>query len=753
MSDVAAMPATWGIVRPVALIPTEADDWSEERKRIVMLHELAHVKRWDTLTQMVAQIACAFYWFNPLAWLAARQVRIERERACDDLVLASGFRATDYGEHLLEIVRSLRSPLCTSLTSVSIARTSHFEGRLLAILDPKRNRRALTRLAVIVGLVVLSCVVIPMGAMRLAAQDGVADEPGGDAVDDHGFGPIIEREIADWDRDGTECVIDLDSGRLFSVPNQLRNTPTEGREKVVSEWYRKNGIDAGADGSGQQHGLVGVEVKAAQVANERWETITEDDISQVLTEAPLKEHEGRVLMLRTNREVRATFAFKTREGGMGILQITGFTENPKSVKIRYKMVQTAKTVRFGIYLVKEHAPALEGEKASLEELVLEDKAVLTEDDLGSYDWASHTLHIKAGVKSLLPVSPGPQAKGFVIVADGQRVYRGCFTTLASSVVPDVPTISLALWPGKGKGLPQEMRIGPSPMVDARANDPRGDERIRKVLAALGKLQQAETDARTVLEGFIKMVLDGKDEEAKQCVVPGSAVGGQLGDLRKMPDIGQMTVATVHADEGKALAISSAIKADHDQKGVLIFTLARQKDAWLIEDIDVRTEAEAKEVLKQFLKDHPEAKEVAGSEWGEAVEGVQVRLRADKPKWKVGETPSFKADFQNRGKRDLQLMLAQGWEIEVDGAWYHATVDRLGRVEVRTLPPGTVQKDIAFLPEEWSKWQSKEDRKPLEFVAGKHTVRVAFTAQPTEKDGGKPVRVVSNAAEIEIVAAE
>lgn len=166
----AAMPLTWGIVRPVALLPTDADSWSEDRKRIVLLHELAHVKRWDTLTQMVAQMACALYWFNPLVWLANRQVRIERERACDDLVLGSGFKPTDYGEHLLDIVRSLRSPLCTSLTSVSIARKSHFEGRLLAILDSKRNRRALTRLAVIVGLLILTCVLLPLGTMRLAAR-------------------------------------------------------------------------------------------------------------------------------------------------------------------------------------------------------------------------------------------------------------------------------------------------------------------------------------------------------------------------------------------------------------------------------------------------------------------------------------------------------------------------------------------------------------------------------------------------------
>ena len=174
----ATMPVTWGLLRPVALLPADADGWTEDRKRIVMLHELAHVKRWDCFTQMVTQLACAVYWFNPLAWLAARQVGIERERACDDLVLRSGFKASDYGQHLLDIVRSLRSPLGTSLTSVSIARKSRLEGRLLAILDPLRNRRALTRLAVIVGFLVLSCVLVPLGTMRLAARAEEGADPG-----------------------------------------------------------------------------------------------------------------------------------------------------------------------------------------------------------------------------------------------------------------------------------------------------------------------------------------------------------------------------------------------------------------------------------------------------------------------------------------------------------------------------------------------------------------------------------------------
>ena len=102
------MPMASGIFAPSVLMPEDANRWPLERLRIVLLHELAHVKRRDCLTHVVAQLACALHWFNPLAWIAARHIRTERERACDDLVLACGTRGPDYAEELLEIARVMR---------------------------------------------------------------------------------------------------------------------------------------------------------------------------------------------------------------------------------------------------------------------------------------------------------------------------------------------------------------------------------------------------------------------------------------------------------------------------------------------------------------------------------------------------------------------------------------------------------------------------------------------------------------------
>ncbi|HEX8492196.1 MAG TPA: M56 family metallopeptidase [Pyrinomonadaceae bacterium] len=148
-SERTLMPIVCGVLRPVVLLPASADDWSEERRRMVLLHELTHVTRRDCLTQMLAQTACAFYWFNPFVWHAARRLRVERERACDDYVLSIGTKPSDYAHHLLEIARYLQEHTVfqwSQTTTVAMARRSQLEGRLLAILSKEGKRRAMSQM-------------------------------------------------------------------------------------------------------------------------------------------------------------------------------------------------------------------------------------------------------------------------------------------------------------------------------------------------------------------------------------------------------------------------------------------------------------------------------------------------------------------------------------------------------------------------------------------------------------------------------
>ncbi|HYD13993.1 MAG TPA: M56 family metallopeptidase [Allosphingosinicella sp.] len=98
-----AMPMTWGTLAPRILLPAEARTWPAERRRLVLLHELAHVARRDSFGRSAASLACALYWFHPGAWFAARRLRLEQEHAADDRVLTAGARPKSYARSLLDL--------------------------------------------------------------------------------------------------------------------------------------------------------------------------------------------------------------------------------------------------------------------------------------------------------------------------------------------------------------------------------------------------------------------------------------------------------------------------------------------------------------------------------------------------------------------------------------------------------------------------------------------------------------------------
>jgi HEAT repeat protein/beta-lactamase regulating signal transducer with metallopeptidase domain len=168
-SESASMPMAWGVFRASVLMPHDVDSWPIERLRIVLLHELAHVKRRDCLTHALAQLACAIYWFNPLVWFAAKRVRAEREHACDDLVLATGTDGPDYADQLLEIARVMRGgrfPALVAGATLAMAHRTQLEGRLIAILDPSVPRAGASRARTALGSAVCVCVVLPFATMQ-----------------------------------------------------------------------------------------------------------------------------------------------------------------------------------------------------------------------------------------------------------------------------------------------------------------------------------------------------------------------------------------------------------------------------------------------------------------------------------------------------------------------------------------------------------------------------------------------------------
>ncbi|MHB1313518.1 MAG: M56 family metallopeptidase, partial [Gemmatimonadaceae bacterium] len=190
-SDV-KMPFAAGLWRTTIVLPQESEAWSAERRSAVLIHELGHVRRRDLVGHTLSRIACALYWFHPLVWTAARRLRAESERACDDLALVFGARPSDYAEHLLDIVTCVRDHN-TPAIALAMAHRREFEGRMLAILNPDLSRSAPSRMQRATMITTLAGFALLLGAAspvpRAAAEPSGQAKPSAQAAPSAQAGP------------------------------------------------------------------------------------------------------------------------------------------------------------------------------------------------------------------------------------------------------------------------------------------------------------------------------------------------------------------------------------------------------------------------------------------------------------------------------------------------------------------------------------------------------------------------------------
>ena len=175
----AFIPMTWGVLRPGIVLPSDARQWSEQRRRIVLAHELAHVSRKDWLLQMCAEFTCCVYWFHPLAWIAARKLRQEGERACDDAVLSVSVPASDYARELLELVQTLGTAGNSLATALAVVRPSDLERRFEAMLGASVNRSGLSKKTKLLIALLTLFLLIPLAAFRLPEPAQPSNVPRG----------------------------------------------------------------------------------------------------------------------------------------------------------------------------------------------------------------------------------------------------------------------------------------------------------------------------------------------------------------------------------------------------------------------------------------------------------------------------------------------------------------------------------------------------------------------------------------------
>jgi len=195
----------------IILLPASAATWPEDRRRAALMHELAHIERRDDLVLSLATLACALYWFHPLAWLALRALRREGELATDDLVIARGMPAPDYATHLFEIARGRGA---AGLLALGMACPSDFETRLRALLDRTRKRGAIPRVGAWLAIGGAALFIVPLAAARPEVRVRPANETGG-AGTRAIASPAFERSL-DAAPGGT-LVLDLNTGAGLEI--------------------------------------------------------------------------------------------------------------------------------------------------------------------------------------------------------------------------------------------------------------------------------------------------------------------------------------------------------------------------------------------------------------------------------------------------------------------------------------------------------------------------------------------------------
>jgi beta-lactamase regulating signal transducer with metallopeptidase domain len=174
-SDAIETPLTSRWPRPAVLLPSEAETWSDERRRGVVQHELVHFARGDAWRLLAWRLVRALYWFHPLARLGERHARLVGEQACDEAVLRLGTRPSAYARHLMEIAESLRVQPRRLAAALPMMDRGQLERRLLMILDPNRSAGR-GRVAAALGLALLAATVVLVAAA--SPLQVVANAPG-----------------------------------------------------------------------------------------------------------------------------------------------------------------------------------------------------------------------------------------------------------------------------------------------------------------------------------------------------------------------------------------------------------------------------------------------------------------------------------------------------------------------------------------------------------------------------------------------
>ena len=250
-------PMTFGISRPVIVLPIDAREWSEAELRRALMHEIEHIQRGDWLMQIVARTVAAFYWFHPLVWMAWRRLCLEAERSCDDAVVISEER-TDYAEQLVMLAQRMSATPAQPM--LGMANRSDLSTRVTAVLDD-RLRRGRAGFMLAAGTVAAAAlVVVTVAPVRAVVRDDCPAASAGDQSPSRAPGQrksrALDRELYEaaqaGDIEGVKEMLDAGanpSARIDGDGSPLIGAARSGRGEIT-----KLLLEQGADPNGVVEG-------------------------------------------------------------------------------------------------------------------------------------------------------------------------------------------------------------------------------------------------------------------------------------------------------------------------------------------------------------------------------------------------------------------------------------------------------------------------------------------------------------------
>ena len=765
-SSLARVPIAVGWLRPVILLPASAlTGLTIEQLEAILAHELAHIRRHDYLVNLLQTVVDTLLFYHPAVHWVSHRVRVERESCCDDLAVAVCGDSLTYARALARVAELGRQNPHLAVA----ASEGKLLGRIRRIVglpdrDPVVSARWLAGLLVVAALITAGLVMYACAGTRVA-QPAVTEQPAeesesawgeaveGVQVEEPTFGPVIERVVRDA-VDGPGNFLDLDTGELHTMPSGLATARNS--HSAQMEWLLSVGIDAFGETDKDVLGLACFDAIVVPVGSESWQGITAGDLGEAVSG---RRTERRALM-GAKRVLPATYLFRTREGGMGILQIVGFTEDAPGVKIRYKMLQGAplesgkggrtrmvrlpafnkdslgldldsgELIRVPEVVTHEWASVSEREAAAAgADLVYDGVALILasgaraekELDLRTYATQERLLRLE-DLPSLVTTREGNQF--LLTVLDSNDGH----CELEYTLLPGVPETEAPSWGEAVEGV--QVRLRADKKVWQAGEVPTFKADVRNLGAEA--LLTAGAGGPYELE-FDGTWFDrpGDPFPSGLSLEPGATFTGvpiSLDDRWETRDEKFFMGVPITVGPGRHIVrVAFVCRSATSAEGASIRAVSN------LVEIEILPPSDAGE-----------------PPWGEAVEGVQVRLRADKEVWKAGEVPTFKADLKNLGQRDLSVALAQELcDVQFDGNWYIW----VGEVDVKSsvFGPGREYNDIPIsLDEHWQSMEIAGIRLPLDLEPGRRTVRVAFICQPAGSDTGKDVRAVSNPVEIKIL---